>query len=275
MSGSPEYLLISDIAKQYWCHFESIIRCRDNEELARLQVEEVKKRSQGGNSYDVPPVEKSFYVIPRLKSLVPLTGQKLAAMVDDNFEKINYVYTDETLIFFRLEPELFKKHFGEFKGPVKIKFSDWLRLCGKKLHPCDRGDQEKEFSEKYSTVNAFWGWEGRCVSGIPDGLADEFVYVFMPVENYHTLQYVKPVAMAEAWLYAFFFNRPRVRVQIRVRQVNKIETFVQMSNNDKAIKLLTTMKELLEGKVAPLPPDVNWKCKNCALRQRCQRVSPA
>lgn len=275
MTGCPEYFLTTDIAKQYWCHFESIIRCRENEELARLHVEEVKKRSQGGNFYDIPIVEKTFYVIPKLKSLVPLTTQKTASLLDD-LEKIDQVYPDETSIFFRLDPELFKKHFGEFKGPVRITYSDWRRLCGKKLHPCDAGKrEEEEFSEKYPTVNAFWEWEGSYLAGIPDGLADEFVYVFMTVENYHTLQYVKPVAMAEAWLYAFFLNRPRVRVQVRVRQVNKIETFEQMSNNSKAIKLLTKMKELLEGKIAPLPPDVNWKCKNCSFRLKCPSVSPA
>lgn len=278
MTGCPAYFFISDIAKQYWCHFESVIRCRDNEELAREQVEGIRKRSQGENYHDLPVVERSFFVIPKSKSLVPLSGHKTAVPAGDDYEKIYDISTGETLIFFGLDPELFIKHFGEFKGPVKITYSDWRSLSGKRYHQFERGSQgegEEDFSEKYPTVSAFWEWEGRFITGTPDGLAEDFVYQFTSVGNYYVLKFVKPFVLAEAELYALFLRRPRVRVQIRVRQVNKIETFEQMSNNDKAIKLLAMMKELLEGKVPPIPPDVNWKCKNCSFRQKCQRVTPA
>ena len=47
LTGSPTYFLAGNIAKQKWCHFEAIIRCRENEDLARRNVEKIKERGLG------------------------------------------------------------------------------------------------------------------------------------------------------------------------------------------------------------------------------------
>ena len=72
MTGSPTYFLAGNIAKQKWCHFEAIIRCRENEDLARRNVEKIKERGLGRNYYDIPVIEPLVYVIPNLRYLLPI-----------------------------------------------------------------------------------------------------------------------------------------------------------------------------------------------------------
>jgi CRISPR/Cas system-associated exonuclease Cas4 (RecB family) len=277
LTGSPTFFLAGNIAKQKWCHFESIIRCRENEEIARRNVEQIKERGGGSNYYEIPVVEPSVYVIPNLKSLLPINSKSgFLTPPGESFEKVLNLETGEAALYAKLDAAKFKKHFGEFHEPVKITYSQWRTLSGRVYPLHETGDLENsEFAEKYPTVKAFWEWEGHCIVGIPDGLTDEFVYEFKSVSSYYLLHYLKPVAQAQAGLYAYFLDRPKTRVQIRVKQANKIETYEQKSSPDNAVELLKTMAALLEGEITPLPPGIAWKCKNCTFRTICPHVSPA
>lgn len=278
MTGCPTFFLAGNIAKQKWCHFEAIIRCRENEDIARRNVEKIKERGNGCNYYNLPVVEPSVWVIPNLKSFLPINKPGSLTPPGESFEKILDPETGEAVFYVRLAPAKFEKHFGQFKGPVKITCAQWRLLCGRgnSLAQHDAGDMEyMEFAEKYPTIMTFWEWENRYIVGFPDGLTDEFVYEFKSVNSYYLLQYLKPLALAQAGLYAYFLDRPKIRVQIRVKQANKIETYEQRSNPDSALDLLKTMLALLEDRIKPQPQGMAWKCKSCSFRTLCLHLSPA
>jgi CRISPR/Cas system-associated exonuclease Cas4 (RecB family) len=277
LTCGPTYFLAGNIAKQKWCHFEAIIRCRENEDLARRNVEKIRENGWGRNYYDVPVVEPLVYVIPNLRSLLPINKPNVRTPPGESFEKVLDLETGETVLYARLDPAKFEKHFGEFFEPVKITYSEWRSLCSRIcLSQQETGDTEHfEFAEKHPTIIAFWEWENRYIVGFPDGLTDEFVYEFRSVNSYYLLHHLKPVALAQAGLYAYFLDRPKIRVQIRVKQANKIETFEQKSNPDSAVALLKSMLALLDGSAEPIPPGMAWKCKSCSFRTLCPHLCPA
>ena len=109
---------------------------------------------------------------------------------------------------------------------------------------------------------------GYVVVGMPDGITESFVYEFKKVRNRFLLRFVKPVAFAQADLYAYFFKRPKKRVQIYVEEEDVVETFEEEANIENAIETLQKFKDVDEGHT-PIPPK-EWKCRKCEFREECK-----
>lgn len=99
----------------------------------------------------------------------------------------------------------------------------------------------------------------------PDGLGENFAYEF---KNSKVIRYQKPVALAQANLYAYFYDKPMIRVQIRHPQAEKIYTYEESSDPQKAETLLERAEKLLKGEMDPMPPK-KWKCRPCKFSNRC------
>ena len=123
--------------------------------------------------------------------------------------------------------------------------------------------------ERYPSIRWNFPWKDYVVVGIPDGITDTFVYEFKTTGKYGFLRFVRPVAFAQADLYGYFFRRDKKRVQIYVREKNKVFTWMEKVDTANAIKTLQSFRDIdKEGKDPP-PPRA-WKCKPCKFREECR-----
>lgn len=121
--------------------------------------------------------------------------------------------------------------------------------------------------EKYPSFRWAFPWQGYTVVGIPDGLTSQFVYEFKTTGSRYLLNFLKPVALAQADLYGYFFMRPRKRVQIRILQEGKVETFEEPINGNRAGETLNAFARVERGE--PAHPPKAWKCRKCEYRMIC------
>ncbi len=138
--------------------------------------------------------------------------------------------------------------------------------------PSQRGELDQALhAEKYPTIRWNFRWERYSVVGVPDGITEEFVYEYKTTRNRYMLKFVKPVALAQADLYGYFFKRPRKRVQIHINEEDQIETYEEPIDIDRAVKTLAAFARVDEGK--PARPPAPWKCRRCEFRVECP-ISP-
>lgn len=134
--------------------------------------------------------------------------------------------------------------------------------------PSRRGELDQALhAEKYPTIRWNFRWGKYSVVGVPDGITEEFVYEYKTTRNSYLLRFAKPVALAQADLYGYFFQRPRKRVQIHIAEEDKIETYEELVDTGRAEETLTAFAQVDEGK--PARPPVPWKCRSCEVRAEC------
>ena len=122
-------------------------------------------------------------------------------------------------------------------------------------------------AEKYPTIRWNFPYKQFVVVGVPDGITDTFVYEFKVTRNKFLFSFLKPVALMQADIYGYFFQRTIKRVQIFITEENRLETFEEEVNKQKVEQLLDNYRKLISGWVPPKPRQ--WKCKNCSFRERC------
>lgn len=122
-------------------------------------------------------------------------------------------------------------------------------------------------SEKYPTIRWNFRWKKYSIIGQPDGITDEFIYEFKSTKNRYMLNYSKPVALTQADLYGYFYNRPQKRVQIYIEEERKVETYVQPINLERVEKTLNAFLKVDEG--MPARPPKEFKCRKCEFRTSC------
>ncbi|MEM0203674.1 MAG: hypothetical protein QXO16_07490 [Archaeoglobaceae archaeon] len=107
------------------------------------------------------------------------------------------------------------------------------------------------------------------VLGEPDGITDEFVYEFKSTRNRFLMREIRPIAFTQANLYGYFFRRAKKRVQIYVREEERVETWENEVNVGGAQKVLKRFKEI--KRVERLRPKPNvWKCRACKYKEFCR-----
>ncbi len=79
---------------------------------------------------------------------------------------------------------------------------------------------------------------------------------------------MKPIALAQADLYCFFFRRPEKRVQLLWVGAGKILTIHEPLNRYRALETLNRAWEVYRG-ARPKPPKP-WKCKRCKYSKICK-----
>jgi len=122
-------------------------------------------------------------------------------------------------------------------------------------------------AEKYPSIRWNFGWKHYQVIGIPDGITDELVYEFKTTAKKFLAGYMKPVALAQADLYGYFFKRKKKRVQIYIRETGEILTWENEVDLENAEETLKRLERVDLGEL-PKPP-VYWKCNNCEFRKQC------
>ncbi len=122
-------------------------------------------------------------------------------------------------------------------------------------------------SEIYPTIRWNFPWDKYTVIGVPDGITNKFVYEYKTTKSRFLLNYVKPVAFAQADLYGYFFQRPNKRVQIQVIEENVTETHEEAVNSTRAKDTLAAFAQV-EARGLARPPKA-WKCKGCDFRATC------
>ena len=125
-------------------------------------------------------------------------------------------------------------------------------------------------SEKYPTIRWNFEWENYVLVGVPDGITDRLVYEFKTTRSKFLEFYLKPVALAQADLYGYFFGRDLKRVQIYVVEENRVDTWEEEIDKNNALETLERFK-LLDDTGKAVPPK-EWKCKRCEFNKLCANV---
>jgi len=134
--------------------------------------------------------------------------------------------------------------------------------------PLVRGEfLEGTRAEKYPHLRWNFTRGKYTVIGVADGITKELVYEFKTTKNRYFLSSMKPVAVAQADLYGYFFHRPRKRVQIHIVEEGKTETYDEPVDVARAEETLTAFARVDAGEPPHLPKP--WKCRICKFRAEC------
>jgi hypothetical protein len=149
----------------------------------------------------------------------------------------------------------------------KIAEEEGVRLIDLEEDPKRRGEIYQAFrAEKYHTIRWHFPWGRYSVGGVPDGLTEDFVYEYKTTRRFW-LGFNRPVALAQADLYGYFFRRPKKRVQIQVVEENVTETYEEAVNAARAEETLAAFARVDAGEPARPPKAI--KCSTCDFRATC------
>ncbi len=147
--------------------------------------------------------------------------------------------------------------------------SEGIRVADPEEFPTVRGRLlETTKAEQHPTIMWNFDWNDYVVVGVPDGITDSFVYEFKTTRNRFLMYYIKPVALAQADLYGYFFRRDTKRVQIHIVEEGVTKTWEEAIDVNHVLETLERFKALDKGAEA-LPPK-KWKCKNCEFKEVCE-----
>lgn len=127
---------------------------------------------------------------------------------------------------------------------------------------------ESLYAEDYISFMYYFKYLNKIIIAQPDGITENFCYEFKRTRREFLVRYIAPIAIAQANLYAYFFKRPKIRVQIYVEEKDEIRTIEKDSSPEEAEKDLDEIINLLDGNQKIAPPK-SWKCKNCEYKNYC------
>lgn len=131
-----------------------------------------------------------------------------------------------------------------------------------------RGEwSERRNAERLPSKRWSFEWGPFVLVGIPDGIGRDFVYEFKSTASEYMLFFQKPVGVAQADLYGFFFGKPRKRLDIHVEKEGRTDRAEGDVDRGNAERVLGRFAELVAGG-KPWPPKP-WKCNNCEFRRKC------
>ncbi|MCL4258225.1 MAG: hypothetical protein KJZ53_06835 [Anaerolineales bacterium] len=288
MSNIPKYLGTKSIAQMYWCHQFFIFHSQEKEQSYKTTAE-----SLVNNAIEWHRKAKAESVF--------LNGQEIAelsiAEVNTLLKQVNFRLGPISPSSVQILPNLSEHALGLFPVSMSVKkvgtseFENWKKAM-KNLEYIifDNGEMqggtirhrstprerifeagvrgEVEHAEKYDEALGRFNYMDHIVIAAPDGLADEFAYEFKMVGNDFWMKFEKPVAITQANLYAYFFDKPQIRVQLRNRQTSQTTTIQQAMDKTKATNDLKKAMDLLNAKLAPVAPH-KQKCPKCDYLSKC------
>jgi len=143
-----------------------------------------------------------------------------------------------------------------------------FRIGDVEERPLVRGDFfHASRAAQHPTVRWNFPWAEYTIVGVPDGLTEDFVYEYKSTRERYFLVFVRPVAIAQADLYGYFFQRQKKRVQIEIIEESKTDTYEQPVNPARAKETLDAFARVDSGQ--PAHPPKPWKCRNCDFRVTC------
>ncbi len=126
----------------------------------------------------------------------------------------------------------------------------------------------------YRSVRWNWRWRDLVVVGVPDGITRGLVYEFKSCGKAFFLPFIRPVALTQADLYGYFWNRPRKHVEfVDSHSGERIEVIRDTVDCGRAQETLRDFREVARGRLPPAPK--TWKCTNCEYRATdCRIMAP-
>ena len=262
------FLGMANVANYWWCAARAVMKSRD-QELEFFQsylVDRLRYSLELGRIKKLPRKRMDWLEVGEdltLRDLQPLLerrqkGMKGIFVIDTAVERNGVMYINpdvdsgvqETLI---LEAA---------KRGLRIKRAN-------EAPPILRGEMlETSRAERYPTIRWNFPWNDYVVVGVPDGLTDEFVYEYKTTGSKFLLIFTKPVALAQADLYGYFFKRRRKRVQIDILENGETCTIDEPVDRKHALRTLKKFQSLDAGGYAQAPKA--WKCKKCEYREGCK-----
>ncbi|MEM3583543.1 MAG: hypothetical protein QXQ95_07105 [Thermofilum sp.] len=233
---------MANIADYYWCSVKSVFKSRRDELMFFTSY-----------LYD----RITYSVRLGLVSKEPTSVDELLQIGDDiEFSDVEKLLEEETI---------------KFREATLKRGSQRENLLYPRVEELDakrRGEVLQELlAEKYPTIRWNFKWNNYIVVGVPDGITEDFVYEFKTTSSRFLYNYIKPVALAQADLYGYFFKRRRKRVQIHIVEEKQTETSESNVDVDNALRVLDSFRKVDEGQ-EPKPPK-EWKCRSCEFKDTC------
>lgn len=258
----PKYLAAANIAQMRWCESKFVFRSRRDEEMFRLAYEEdCKKYGEGLSVRQLNKFLRSGKSGPREKGeIVNLSDGSLLVFyhyegVDISSDEIERVKAEVEASGKLPEEGSFIYGLGFFPGGPPS-----LEELGR--------HHQQAFAENLPTLRYHFRFRDYIIEAIPDGIATDYCYEFKSTANGFLFRYAKPVAIAQAMLYSYFFDRKKYKVEIYIRDKKQIKTIDGELDKAEVEGILDRMDALLKGIVKPIPPK-RFKCRNCEFLKDC------
>jgi hypothetical protein len=263
------FLDASNLANYYWCALKSYYKsCEDEFSIFVSYLEDRIRYSYSlGLIKRFPLSKKKRLSVGKeigLDHIQSLLNQKDSG--DDDF----FIETAETFIDKDgtqktvLNPFLSEDELDDIKKcidptDVTVDVNDYPRIRGNFL--------EQKKAEKYKTIRWNAPYNQYVIIGAPDGISDNFVYEFKSTRTDFLRSFYKPVAIEQANIYAYIFNKESIRVQLFSMENNNTKTIVQDYNPHSLEILISNYIKMSGGWIPPMPK--TWKCNKCDYKPRC------
>ncbi|MGB6836083.1 MAG: hypothetical protein WBF66_00080 [Dehalococcoidia bacterium] len=256
------YLGTNNIAGMKWCHQKFIFRARANEEMFRQVYQEDCRRL--GEGLTVEELNSRLRQVDR--AVVRLSGGKAAVVRKENGKLTPEELQEITNSFedaIRHEPKI-SAHFDAVEG-IGIELLDAFVTT-------PQGQRgllaQYEHGEQLPILRYHFPWKEYVIEAQPDGIAPAYCYEFKLIGERFWYRFEKPVAVAQACLYSYFFQRKRYKADIYIEDEARTETEEGELEPKWVEDLLNTMSGLLQGLVKPIPPN-RVKCPSCEFSEEC------
>jgi CRISPR/Cas system-associated exonuclease Cas4 (RecB family) len=136
-----------------------------------------------------------------------------------------------------------------------------------------RGIEDQiRYAEKYPTIRYHFRWKDYIIEAIPDGIGEDFCYEFKSTKKLAYVPEVLNYAHAQVQLYAYFFKKPKIRVQVRAMDTGRVITSEEKADPQKAENILSRFDQIMNKpeKAKKVPP---WRCYKCEYRVACDTTA--
>ncbi len=262
---------VHNVAQHWWCTQQAVLKSRANELMffaVYLQdrigyahrlglIDKLPRRGEAlldiGREITLADVEMLRRQTPKKPADVEVYYSAFDT-VDKGGKPVRYIHPDQ--------PKEMKRDFEREAAARNVRIGDVEE------HPLMRGMFfHSSRAEWHPTVRWNFPWRTYTVVGEPDGLTEEFVYEYKSTRNRYLMNFVKPVAIAQADLYGYFFQRQKKRVQIEIGEESNTDTYEQPVDRARAEETLTAFAGVDRGERPHLPKP--WKCRSCDFRVTC------
>jgi hypothetical protein len=276
---------MSNIAHYWWCAMQSVLESRERELqfFGAYLMDRLLYSYQLGYIKILPTKTEAWLDIGSritfdeietlLKKKQKKAGNPLKRLKEENkidAQVLSLDTIDDAGNMIRLlNPMLSSEQREHFAAEARANSKQAVNWDDASLPPKLRGEiQQMSKAEQYPTIRWNFVWHDYVVVGVPDGITDSFVYEFKSTASqFLGNYYIKPVALAQADLYGYFFRSEVKRVQISVMEDGSTRTWDEVVNEERALETLSEFEKINKGGLAK-PPKA-WKCRSCEFRSSC------
>lgn len=143
----------------------------------------------------------------------------------------------------------------------------YARARGKLLHELNN------YKNKYKSFRWHFPWDNYIVTGIPDGIGNNFIYEYKSAKDkYYYHNYIRAIANSQADLYGYFFEKQEKKIETVFMKEGESKKINDKTDIDNASNILNIFKSTLTGNLDHIAP-VEWKCKKCDYYDECEVTS--